>query len=51
MCAGWPGNDEKKMRSSCAGLTRASIHLRKSLSKKMDCRVKAGNDEEIMDGL
>jgi hypothetical protein len=30
---------------SCAGLTRASIHLRKSLSKKMDCRVKPGNDE------
>jgi hypothetical protein len=31
--------------SSCAGLTRASIHLRKNLSKKMDCRVKPGNDE------
>jgi hypothetical protein len=31
--------------ASCAGLTRASIHLRKSLSKKMDCRVKPGNDE------
>jgi len=30
--------------SSCAGLTRASIHLRKSLSKGMDCRVKPGND-------
>jgi hypothetical protein len=25
-------------------LTRASIHLRKSLSKRMDCRVKPGND-------
>jgi NAD(P)-dependent dehydrogenase (short-subunit alcohol dehydrogenase family) len=30
--------------SSCAGLTRASIHLHKNLSKKMDCRVKPGND-------
>jgi hypothetical protein len=30
---------------SCPGLTRASIPLRKSLSKKMDCRVKPGNDE------
>jgi NAD(P)-dependent dehydrogenase (short-subunit alcohol dehydrogenase family) len=29
---------------SCAGLTRASIHLRKILSKVMDCRVKPGND-------
>jgi hypothetical protein len=27
--------------SSCAGLTRASIHFR----KKMDCRVKPGNDD------
>jgi hypothetical protein len=25
-------------------LTRASIHLRKTLSKRMDCRVKPGND-------
>src|SRR4051794_6960319 len=31
--------------ASCAGLTRASITLRKSLSKGMDCRVKPGNDE------
>jgi hypothetical protein len=30
---------------SYAGLTRVSINLRKSLSKKMDCRVKPGNDE------
>jgi hypothetical protein len=30
---------------SCAGLTRASIHLRKGRSKRMDCRVKPGNDE------
>jgi hypothetical protein len=28
------------LRPSCAGLTRASIHFR----KKMDCRVKPGND-------
>jgi hypothetical protein len=32
-------------RSACAGLTRASIYLRKSLSKMMDCRVKPGNDD------
>src|SRR4051794_24492653 len=32
--------------SSCAGLTRASIVLRKTLSKRMDCRVKPGNDAE-----
>jgi hypothetical protein len=31
---------ETKLYSSCAGLTRASI-----LQKKMDCRVKPGNDE------
>src|ERR1700730_5224285 len=31
-------------QSSCAGLTRASIHLRKSLSKKMDGRGKPGHD-------
>src|SRR4051794_16558299 len=31
--------------ASCAGLTRASIHLHKTLSKRMDCRVKPGNDE------
>jgi hypothetical protein len=31
-------------KSSYAGSTRVSIHLRKSLSKKMDCRVKPGND-------
>src|SRR6202051_2235168 len=30
--------------SSCPGLTRASITLHKNLSKKMDCRVKPGND-------
>jgi hypothetical protein len=32
------------LSASCAGLTRASINLRKSLPKKMDCRVKPGND-------
>jgi hypothetical protein len=26
-------------------LTRVSINLRESLAKKMDCRVKPGNDE------
>src|ERR1700676_2862498 len=31
--------------SSCPGLPRASITLHKNLSKKMDCRVKPGNDE------
>jgi hypothetical protein len=32
-------------QSSYAGLTRVSIDLRKNLAKKMDCRVKPGNDE------
>jgi hypothetical protein len=32
------------LSASCAGLTRASIILRKNLSRKMDCRVKPGND-------
>jgi hypothetical protein len=32
-------------KASYAGLTRVSIHLRKNLSKAMDCRViKPGND-------
>jgi hypothetical protein len=31
-----------------AGLTRASIHLRKSPSKKMDSRVKPGHDGAIL---
>jgi hypothetical protein len=30
--------------ASYAGLTRVSIDLRKSLSMRMDCRVKPGND-------
>jgi hypothetical protein len=30
--------------SSCPGLTRASIDLRKNLFEVMDCRVKPGND-------
>ncbi|HEU0082289.1 MAG TPA: hypothetical protein VFQ87_05400, partial [Bradyrhizobium sp.] len=30
--------------SSCAGLTRASINLQKTLAKKMDGRVKPGHD-------
>jgi hypothetical protein len=33
-----------EMISSCAGLTRASINLQKSLAKMVDCRVKPGND-------
>src|SRR5713226_2098248 len=36
-----PRGDRMKSLLSCAGLTRASITLR----KKMDCRVKPGNDE------
>jgi hypothetical protein len=55
-CRVRPGNDDfyeqssplatrtKKIEASCAGLTRASITLRKSFSKRMDCRVKPGND-------
>jgi hypothetical protein len=31
--------------ASYAGLTRVSIILHKGLSKRMDCRVKPGNDE------
>jgi hypothetical protein len=35
--------------SSYAGLTRVSIHLRKKhFAKKMDCRVKPGNDDVKM---
>jgi hypothetical protein len=34
-------------RASCAGLTRASIDLHKSFPKRMDCRVKPGNDEDL----
>src|SRR5205085_11868941 len=34
--------------ASCAGLTRASIHLQKSLSKRMDCQVKPGNDDHFI---
>jgi hypothetical protein len=30
--------------ASYAGLTRVSIHFEKTLPKKMDCRVKPGND-------
>src|SRR4051794_21058482 len=45
-CAAEPGPPQSQA-SSCAGLTRASIHLRKSLSKKMDCRVKPGNDGSV----
>jgi hypothetical protein len=30
---------------SYAGLTRVSITLQKTLAKKMDCRVKPGNDD------
>jgi hypothetical protein len=36
------------MNSSCAGLTRASIHLRKSLVKKMDRRIKSGDDASLL---
>jgi hypothetical protein len=36
--------DASTLSASCAGLTRASIPLRKNLTKRMDCRVKPGND-------
>jgi hypothetical protein len=36
---------EVLIRSSCPGLTRASIKLGKNFSKRMDCRVKPGNDD------
>jgi hypothetical protein len=35
------------MKLSCAGLTRASILLRKT----MDCRVKPGNDDRVMSAV
>src|SRR5882724_12024080 len=35
------------IRLSCPDLIRASINLRKSLAKRMDCRVKPGNDETM----
>jgi hypothetical protein len=39
---------ERRSISSYAGLTRVSIDLRKMhFSKKMDCRVKPGNDENV----
>jgi hypothetical protein len=37
-------NDAATYTASYAGLTRVSITLRKNLSKKMDCRIKPGND-------
>jgi hypothetical protein len=39
--------DHSQHTASYAGLTRVSITLRKSLSKRMDCRVKPGNDEKL----
>jgi hypothetical protein len=37
--------DTRLLVASCAGLTRASIHLHKMrFAKRMDCRVKPGND-------
>jgi hypothetical protein len=41
-----PRNDHaaQKSRSSCPGLTRASINLRKSLAREMDRRIKSGDD-------
>ena len=35
-------------KSSYAGLTRVSINLQNSLSQKMDCRIKSGNDSLAM---
>ena len=37
--------DAAAYSASYAGLTRVSITLRKSLAKRIDCRVKPGNDE------
>jgi hypothetical protein len=37
----------RRGNTSCPGLTRASIHLQKSVAKMMDCRVKPGNDERV----
>src|ERR1700676_738296 len=37
--------EHQQLQSSYAGLTRVSINLHESLAKKMDCRVKPGNDE------
>src|SRR3982751_2411548 len=45
-CAAEPG-PQRTPFSSCAGLTRASIALRKNLSKKMDGRVKPGHDASV----
>jgi hypothetical protein len=39
------GSTALDSHSSCPGLTRASIILRKSFVEEMDCRVKPGNDE------
>jgi hypothetical protein len=33
------------LNRTAVDLIRASIHLRKSLAKRMDCRVKPGNDK------
>src|SRR5437868_14557256 len=40
-----------KRNASCAGLTRASILSSQDLSKRMDCRVKPGNDAGLHFGL
>jgi hypothetical protein len=39
------GNEPCETHSSYAGLTRVSIKLHKRLAKRMDRRVKPGNDE------
>src|SRR5260370_565459 len=41
---GWDKSGDSE-QLSYAGLTRASINLRQSRAKEMDCRVKPGNDE------
>jgi hypothetical protein len=45
------GLRDEAQRSSCAGLTRASIHLSQEafVAKGMDFRVKPGNDAVIVD--
>src|SRR5260370_36057543 len=37
-------DDAQLAQLSYAGLTRVSIQLQETLAKKMDCRVKPGND-------
>ena len=42
------GPDAATYSASYAGLTRVSITLRETLAKRMDCRVKPGNDGSLV---